>query len=253
LFTLLGLLLPACVTHEELVNFNDGPEFPNSPTAMGKIPELKIQPDDILSIRVKTMDPMVSEQFNIVPENQNMNMAGGNASLMGHLVDKDGFIDFPILGQIEVAGMTTAQLRDKIAGRLVEGGHLVGPTVIVRFINFRVTVLGEVTGPGSYTMNDERVTVLDALGQAGDISPYGNRTNILLIREYDGEREYVRLNLQDRDVFQSPYFYLHQNDVIYVEPLGAATAQVRDQSQRILPWLSVISSLTTLVIALTSL
>ena len=171
--------------------------------------------------------------------------------MIGYLVDSEGYIDVPVLGKIFVAGLTFQELKEQLLQQLAT--YLKDPVVVVRFLNFRVTVLGEVSNPSTFLLANERVTLLDALGQAGDITPYGNRTNILVIREQNGERNFGRLNIQDREIFQSPYFYLQQNDVVYVEPLEEKTSTVRDQTQRILPWLSVITSLTTLVITLSRL
>lgn len=254
LLILISLLsLSSCVTHDELLNFNKGAEFPDTAVDIQNLPQLQIQPDDLLSIRVKALDPLAAEPFNVDPlgGNMNMNMGGGGMRpLIGFLVSREGTIDFPMLGTIEVIGLTTDELKDLLLEKLQP--FLKEPVVLVRFLNFRITVLGEVAGPGSYFVAQERVTVLDMLGQAGDITPYGNRTNVLIIREQNGQRQTARLNLQDRDVFKSPFFYLQQNDVIYVEPLPTRTASIRDQSQRILPWLSAITALTTLALTLSN-
>ncbi len=255
-YTLISLLLSlsACVSHEELLNFSEGAPFPNAPVDIDNLPQLVIQPDDLLSIRVKTLDPLAAEPFNVDPTQGNMmniNAGAGTRPLIGYLVAHDGTIDFPVLGKLPVAGKTT----DEVRQMLIDGlqAYVKDPVVIVRYLNFRITVLGEVAAPSTFFIANERVTVLDALGQAGDITPYGNRTNVLVIREQNGQRTFGRLDLQDRDLFRSPFFYLQQNDIIYIEPLKEKTAQVRDQSQRILPWLSVITSLTTLALTLANL
>jgi polysaccharide export outer membrane protein len=255
LFISFGMILSlsSCVTHDELLNFNQGPAFPTTPEAIQNLPQLTIQPDDLLSIRIKALDPIAAMPFNIDPENMNMQMMnanGGMRPLIGYLVDREGTIDMPMLGKIKVLGRTTDEVRQIVLEKLEP--FLNNPVVSVRFLNFRITVLGEVLQPGTFFVANERVTVLDMLGQAGDITPYGNRTNILVIREEDGQREFGRLNLQERDIFASPYFYLQQNDVIYVEPLEVRTASIRDQSTRILPWLSAITALTTLALTLSN-
>lgn len=253
LYTLIALLLSSCVTHDELLNFNTGPEFPTTPVEIQNLPQLTIQPDDLLSIRIKALDPIAAMPFNIDPENMNMQMmnaSGGMRPLIGYLVDREGTIDMPMLGKIKVLGKTTDEIRQIVLEKLKP--FLNNPVVSVRFLNFRITVLGEVSRPGTFFVANERVTVLDMLGLAGDVTSYGNRTNILVIREEDGRREYARLNIQDRDIFQSPYFYLQQNDVLYVEPLPVRTASIRDQSTRILPWLSAITALTTLALTLSN-
>jgi len=251
---LLLLLLSSCVTHEDLLNFTQGEEFPTVPKSIQNLPQLSIQPDDLLSIRIKALDPEAAAPFNIDSENMNnMNIGGGGAGmrpLIGYLVDRQGTIDLPILGKIEVIGKTTDEVRQIVVDKLKP--YLQEPVVSVRFLNFRITVLGEVARPGSFLVANERITVLDILGLAGDITSYGNRTNILVIREENGQRAFGQLNLQDRDIFNSSYFYLQQNDVIYVEPLEVRTASIRDQSQRILPWLSAITALTTLALTLTN-
>lgn len=252
-YLILLLLLSSCVTHEDLLNFTQGEEFPTVPKSIQNLPQLSIQPDDLLSIRIKALDPAAAVPFNIDSENMgNMNMGGGAGTrpLIGYLVDRQGTIDLPILGKIEVIGKTTDEVRQIIADKLKP--YLQEPVVAVRFLNFRITVLGEVGRPGSFSVANERITILDILGLAGDITPYGNRTNILVIREENGQRKFGQLNLQERDIFGSPYFYLRQNDVIYVEPLEVRTASIRDQSQRILPWLSAITALTTLALTLSN-
>src|SRR5690606_13432793 len=127
-----------------------------------------------------------------------------------------------LIGKVQVVGLTTYQAREKIT-KLAEQ-YYKDPTVQVRFANFKVTVLGEVTRPATYTVPNEKVTVLDALGLAGDMTIYGKRENVLLVREQNGQKELVRLNLNDSEVFSSPYFYLRQNDVIYIEPGKAKAA-----------------------------
>ena len=250
-FTLITVL-SSCVSHGELLNFTEGEDFSALPKEITNVPTLKIQHDDLLSIKITALDMEAALPFNIDPPtgNQNLNAAGGRP-LIGYLVDSEGYIDVPVLGKIFVAGLTFQELKEQLLQQLAT--YLKDPVVVVRFLNFRVTVLGEVSNPSTFLLANERVTLLDALGQAGDITPYGNRANILVIREQNGERNFGRLNIQDRNIFQSPYFYLQQNDVVYVEPLEEKTSTVRDQTQRILPWLSVITSLTTLVITLSRL
>lgn len=240
-----------CVTHPELLYLSQGPEFPESPVPADRIPDLTIQPDDLINIQVQALDSEAAEPFNLEQGgNMRMNMGGGGMArpLIGYLVDKDGNIDFPGIGTLQVTGLTTAELQDLITEGLRP--YLIDPVVQVRFINFRISVFGEVRSPGNYILPNERITILDALSGVGDLTPYANRTNVLVIREYDGERSYGRLNLQDRSIFESPYFYLKQNDIVYVEPMPEATAATRDQAQRILPWLSIITSLTTLTLTI---
>jgi polysaccharide export outer membrane protein len=166
-------------------------------------------------------------------------------------VDKEGNIDFPQIGSIKAAGKTTDELKNDIEMALKP--FLNDPAIQVRFFNFRVTLMGEVNKPGTYIIPTERISILDAIGQAGDLTVYANRANLLLIREQEGKREYVRLNLQDRNIFNSPYFYLVQNDLIYIEPVELKTASIRDQSQSITPWISVVGTVVSLIISIISL
>lgn len=134
-------------------------------------------------------------------------------------VKQDGDIDFPVLGRIHVQGQTTGQVAEYLTRRIAE--DVEAPIVTVSIVNFKVKVLGEVAKPGSFLMNTERVTVLDALAEAGDLTMYGRRDNIVVIREEDGQAAYHKLNLNDSQLVTSPYYYLKQNDVVYVQPTEA--------------------------------
>ncbi|MEL6655597.1 MAG: polysaccharide biosynthesis/export family protein [Bacteroidota bacterium] len=247
------LTISSCVSHQELLNFTEGEDFSSLPLDINNIPTLKIQSDDLLSIKVTALDIEAALPFNLDPPtgSQNLNTGNNIRPLLGYLVNSDGVIDFPIIGKISAAGLTLDELKLLLQKELES--YLKEPVIVVRFLNFRVTVLGEVQNPSTFFMANERVTILDALGQAGDLTPYANRKNVLVIREQNGQRSFGRVSLQDRQIFESDFFYLRQNDVIYIEPLDEKTSTVRDQTQRILPWLSVITSLTTLVITLTRL
>ncbi|WP_461453542.1 polysaccharide biosynthesis/export family protein [Mucilaginibacter sp.] len=184
-----------------------------------------IQPDDILSIYVQTVDPTATQVItlgNIQSSAVGSTTAGGTGSqtVNGYLVDKSGYIEMPVLGKLKVQGLTTEQARNLIRDKASR--FYKDPSVNVRFANFRITVLGEVVKPATYVVANEKITILDALGLAGDLTIYGRRDNLLLIRTYDdGRRETVRLDLTKSDVLNSPYYYLRQNDYIYVEPLKA--------------------------------
>ena len=247
----------SCVSHQELINFNDAQLNFDSPENILNAIELKIQPEDLLRITVHSYDPIAAAPFNIEQEGQggmNMNQMqgqGGSNSMelfMGYFVDKEGFIDFPTLGRVEVSGLTLDQAKFKIYNLIQP--YLKDAVVNIRFLNFKVTILGEVNGPGTRRLTNKRVTLLEALGMAGDLTDYANRTNILIIREKEDSREYARLNLQNADIFTSPYFYLQQNDVIYVEPHQARVATVADPVQRFISYTTAGLSIITLIIAL---
>lgn len=254
------LTFHSCVSPKELVNFSDDENFIDRfPQQITQFEALKIQVDDLISIKVtvSSLEKEAALPFNIDPPNINMaNIGGGNNGvrpLIGYLVNENGNIEFPVIGTMKIQGLTLVELKEKLEKELVDGGYLLHPVVNVRFLNFRITVLGEVNRPGTFIFSSERVTLLDAIGQAGDLSPYGNRKNIIVIREQDGQRSIGELDLKSGTIFGSPFFYLKQNDVVYVEPLPEKTASLRDQSQRLLPWVSVITGLVTLVVTLSNL
>lgn len=181
-----------------------------------------IQPDDILSITVLTTDPLATQSINaanlpIQTTGVFVQQNAADQAVTGYLVDKEGDVQIPVLGKIHLAGLTIIEARDLLTKKA--SVFLNNPTVIVRNKNFKITVLGEVAKPATYILPNERVTVLDALGLAGDLTVYGKRENVLLLRKQDGGiTNSIRINLNRTDLFNSPYYYLQQNDVIYVEP-----------------------------------
>lgn len=249
----LSLFLSSCSV-KKIVYFNDlNPDTALVLKQAAAFTEPVIQSDDILSITIQTLDPTTSS---VVNQSEVMQAIGassatnvGSQVISGFLVDKNGYVNMTLLGKVQVVGLTTYQAREKIT-KLAEQ-YYKDPTVQVRFANFKVTVLGEVTRPATYTVPNEKVTVLDALGLAGDLTIFGKRENVLLVRDQGKEKELVRLNLNDSDVFQSPYFYLRQNDVIYVEPgkgKAAANNAARTQTYAIIG-----SILSVLIIAVSRL
>lgn len=251
---LLPLLLTSCVSHQELINFNEANLPENKPEAILNAMNIRIQPEDLLRITVHSLDPLAAAPFNMEQEGQNRQQGGNQGTqqlelFMGYFVDQEGFIDFPVLGRIPVEGKTLEEAKLDILDRLTT--YLKDPVVNIRYLNFKVTILGEVNAPGTLRMTNKRVTILEAIGMAGDLTDYAHRNNILVIREKDGIRTYERLDLQSDEIFTSPYFYLQQNDVIYVEPLKARVATVADPAQRIISYSTAALSLITLVIALT--
>lgn len=197
--------------------------------------EITILPDDILAINVSSISSITPTAGNIDPvaifnqggTNYSItssigNQGGQGGNNKGYLVDANGFIDYPVLGKVKVSGMTLRQVKEIVSKRLED--FIKEPVVEVRIINYKITVLGEVGSPGSIIASNHKLSVIDALALAGDLPITGRKDNVLIIRETEGRREYARLNLNSRNVFSSPYFYLKQNDVIYVEP-----ARVRRQ------------------------
>jgi len=248
-FLLLLLLtsLASCVQHKELLNFNEGPAFPSEAQPISVVADVRIQADDLLEIGIYAEDPAAVAPFTLQgmgERSKEQNNVAGNH----FLVDQAGDIEFPVLGKIHLSGLSVEQARDTFKLKLQR--YINNPIVNVRWLNFKFTVLGEVSRPATYTLPERSVTVLEAVGLAGDLTNYGNRKNILVIREQDGKREFGRVDLQDRNVFASPYFYLKQNDVIYVEPRKQKTGVVSDQAAKVLPWVSAGAILANVVILL---
>jgi polysaccharide export outer membrane protein len=213
--------------------------------------EPTIQPDDILSISVFTIDPatsMVVNQLGSQSFGGMVSVAGSaNPSANGFLVDKNGEIQLSVIGKVKLLGLTTFQARDLIQEKASKSYNL--PNVQVRYSNFKVTILGEVSRPATYTVPNEKVTLLDALGLAGDLTIYGKRENVLLIRDNNGEKQFARLNLNSKELFNSPYFYLKQNDVIYVEPNKGKSASLNVARTQTI---TLIGTVLTVLIALIS-
>jgi|688.fasta_scaffold835538_1 polysaccharide export outer membrane protein len=210
-----ALLLWGCNTKKELVYFQGKPtEFASNSSY-----NPTIKPDDLLSILVMANDEKSTVLFNL-PQALGNNLYGGYAqgapTPPGYLVNSEGNIEFPVIGTIHLAGLTRTQAIDVLKEKL--GSYIVNPTISLRILNFRVTVLGDVRNPGTFTIPNERITLLEALGIAGDLLITGERHNVLVIRDEDGKRKEYRLDLTQESLFSSPVFYLQQNDVIYVEP-----------------------------------
>lgn len=179
----------------------------------------RIAPDDQLSITVSGTDPNAVAAFNMPLASY---LAPGEAYVTStpvlhtYLVNSHGEIDFPVLGKLQVANMTRSELTDIMTEKI--SAYVKSPIVTIQIRNFKVSVLGEVNKPGMVNIPNERLSILDALGMAGDLTIYGNRTNVLLIRDNNGQKEYHRFDLTSSETLTSPYYYLQQNDVLYVEP-----------------------------------
>lgn len=237
----------SCISHKELLNFQEGESWESVAKSLPVQPVLIIQPDDILNVTVQSFDMVAAAPYNLMALSAASQGSAANINTPGgFLVDPLGNIDFPVLGQIKVGGLNLTEAKEKIQKMVAQ--QLVDPVVNIRFMNFRITVLGEVNSPATYTIPDQKINLLEALGLAGDLSTYGRRDNILIIREVNGKREFGRVNLKDRSFFNSPYFYLAQNDVIYVEPLKEKTNTLADKSSKLVPWLTVVITFVTLIV-----
>lgn len=216
------LSLSACTSNKKLTQRSV--YFRNISDSMlkGAVTEYEpvLQKGDILYIGVVTPNEKSAKMFNMPnfyagSDNVNSGNTGGGASTQGYLVDERGDITFPFLGKVPAAGLTKATLTDNISKGVKQ--YVDSSIVTIRLLNYRITILGEVTKPGTYSIPSERVTILDAIGLAGDLNIYGRRDNIKVIRTVNGVREMGTLNLNTGDIFKSPFFYLRQNDFVYIE------------------------------------
>lgn len=205
--------------------------------------ETKIQSGDLLRITVSSLNPESNLLFNagVINTQTDIRQATNLVSLnQGYLVDKEGSINFPVLGKVVLAGKTKEEAVQEMSRLMIE--YVKEPIVNVSFLNFKVTVIGEVARPGTFTLDNDRITLLEALGLAGDMTQYGKRENVLIIRDEGGERKAIRLNLNNKEILNSPYYTLHQNDVIYVEP-DKMKAIIASTNQRSLSLFAILSSL----------
>ncbi|RVU00290.1 hypothetical protein EOD41_12460 [Mucilaginibacter limnophilus] len=215
------LTMCSCTVNKKVKYFQDLPDSVKY-GAISTVPfkDPVIQKDDIISIVIQTIDPSNTAIVNQSALVQSIGSSSaspiGSQQISGYLVDKEGNIEVPLLGKLMVAGLTTSEARELI--RVKASVYYKNPAVQVRFANFKITVIGEVAKPATYTLPNEKVSLLDAIGLAGDLTIYGKRENVLLIREIDGQKTYARIDLNSSSTFNSPYFYLKQNDVIYIEP-----------------------------------
>lgn len=227
---------------------------------IGQNSQIRIKPLDRLTIVISSKDPELAAPFNAASSynslNPNPNGNMSNSALQVRTVSPEGMLDMPILGQIECKDLTRHQLADKIAAKIREAGYFDDPTVNVQFSDMKISVLGEVARPGVYSIVQDKLTLLEALALAGDMTIYGERDRVSVIRETeDGGHSVEFLDLTSKDLFASPSFYLRQNDVVYVRPnkYKAATAEI---NQNRTFWLSIVGtlvSISTLVITITQL
>ncbi|SEL25674.1 polysaccharide biosynthesis/export family protein [Parapedobacter koreensis] len=241
--------LSSCVSRKEIVYFGNIP-IDDPRVKLPDYQEPLIQVDDILHVTVQTIDGGLAMATN-QPSGGIVGATSSTSSTTssvpaGYLVDTDGQITIPMLGRFNVAGLTTSEVREQVTEAASK--YFKDPTVQVRFANFKITVIGEVAQPATYTVPSEKVTLLDAIGMAGDLTLFGKRENVLLIRDNNGQKEFVRLNLTTYETFSSPYFYLKQNDVIYVEPGKGRLAALNNTPRQIVAITASIVSLVSVIL-----
>lgn len=248
----LGLVfLSSCFNEKKITYFQKGPNQADTIEVAKKyIP--KIQSGDILSIYVNSLSPEASSFFNpytanITPSSAAPDANGGlaQAAAPGFLVDAAGKITLPLIGAIEVNNLTIGEATEKIKKQLET--YLKEPTLIVRFLNYKISILGEVSKPGIYVVPNERITLPEAITIAGDLTAFAKRNEVEIIRDVDGKKQFGEIDLTNRDVFSSPYYYLHSNDIVYVKASKNKVAQT-DVALKIIPLaVSVLSLIIVLI------
>ena len=231
------MMITSCVSTKDVEYFQSTSNPGTERVPVPEIYEPLIESNDILAIHVASINPEATIFFN--PSTGDGEHTG--SVMTTYIVDADGMIEMPLIGKVHVSGLTTKQIRDTLRHKLET--YLQAPTVRIYFENFKVTVLGEVRSPGVFLVRNEKITVTEALGLAGDMTIFAERHKVQIIRETEGKREFRELDLTRRDVFNSPYFYLHPDDILYI-PAGKGRIASADNFYRIAPL--VMSGLTLL-------
>ena len=253
---ILALLVSSCASQKRAWYLQDANPF--TPEQIAESGQIRIKPLDRLTIVVNSKDPELAVPFNSSTSLSSVTgvasySSATNQSLQIRTVDENGMLDMPVIGKIECKGKTRSELAQEIADKIREGGYISDPTVNIQFADMKISVIGEVARPGQYDITNDRISLLDALSLAGDLTIYGVRSDVKVIREENGVRTTASLDLTSQDIYDSPYFYLQQNDVIYVKP-NKYRAQAGEISQNRSFYISLVStavSVATLIVTLT--
>lgn len=244
-FGLTIFILSSCVSHKEFLYFQQSRKTDGITQQVEK-KELAVQAGDVLAISISSQIPEATSAYRLNADN----MSGSPSVISDYLVDDQGYIDFPILGRLRVGGYTIDEVRELFIRRL--SNDLRDPIINIRIINFTIVVLGEVRGPSTFTIQRQQLTVFEALGLAGDMTEQADRENVKIIREIDGVRTFESLDLSKASILESDYYYLKQNDVLYVPPTKrkSFTVSMQPYSQILIPILGIALSLTSFILTL---
>lgn len=232
---IVSLSLTSCTTKKDIIYFQNAKDFESIVDTDTFKAKLKV--GDIVSIYVSTYDLEVTKPYNLIIS------SGVSGQLIDYLIDVEGNIDYPVLGKVKLIGLTVEEAKELFKQKFSEGQLLKDPVVIIRVMNFRVTVAGEVRSPGVYPVSGERVSILEALGMAGDLTIKGRRDNVLVVRDFNGTKTYTRVDLTNKEVFNSPVYYLTQNDYVYVEPNNSSISGASGDSR-----IGTIISITSFIL-----
>ena len=251
-------VLASCKTYEKINYMQD--VRVDTPVEVSVNQGIRIQPQDMLSIVVSSKTPELAMIFNLpvvsYQAGSEVVSGAGSQRLLGYVVDNNGEIDFPVLGKIKVAGLTRWEVQEYIKKTIIDAGLMKDLVVTVEFMNFKISVMGEVTSPGTYNIEGDKITLLQALSLAKDLTIFGRRDNVSVIREQDGERIVYQVDLRSASLFDSPAYYLQQNDIVYVEPnkVRAGQSTINENNiKSVSLWVSIGSFLTSLAVLIVNL
>ncbi len=247
----LCLCLVSCKTSEKILYLQD--INVNVPEAIQESSDIIVQPKDMISIVVSSKDPQLAALFNLPKVsyqvgNTTLNQNSSNG-VSGYTIDNEGNIDFPVLGTLHVAGLTKKEVARLVKEQLIKADQVKDPVVTVEFMNLHISILGEVKEPGKYLIDRDQINLLEAISMAGDLTIYGKRDGVFIIREENGERVTHWTDLRSKELFNSPIYYLKQNDIIYVQPnkVRAGQSTINENNVKSVSlWISIASFLTTL-------
>jgi polysaccharide export outer membrane protein len=208
------LFLTSCASKKNVLYLQNIDSITNSNALVNY--ETRLQNDDLLSIIVSADQPEATLPFNMPQIQGNYQINENQDGIKTYLIDAEGYIDFPVIGKIKLGGLTRNEAINKLTNAIKD--YITNPQINLRILNYKISVLGEVVRPGNFKISGERITFLEAISMAGDLTIYGNRGNILVIRELNGTKTYTRIDITKADFINSPFYYLTQNDVIVIEP-----------------------------------
>ena len=253
---ILALLVSSCASQKRAWYLQDANPF--TPEQIAESGQIRIKPLDRLTIVVNSKDPELAVPFNSSTSLSSVTgvasySSATNQSLQIRTVDENGMLDMPVIGKIDCKGKTRSELAQLIADKIVEGGYINDPSVNVQFADMKISVVGEVARPGQYDVTRDQISIFDALAMAGDLTIYGQRENVALIREENGMRTVHYFDLKNPDILTSPYFYLQQDDVVYVTPnkYKAQAGEINQNRSFYISLVSVAVSVATLLVTIT--
>lgn len=235
------LLFTSCNSSKKILYLQD--VVYEKPETIKNFRDITLQPKDQISIVVSCKEPQLASMFNL-----SVAGSGESASIAGYTLDDNGDIELPVLGNLHVGGMSKKEVSQLVKQRLIEEDYIKDPVVTVGFMNLHFSVLGEVASPGNYDITKDRINLLEALSMAGDLTITGKRDMVMVTREENNQRNTYKVDLRSKDLFESPVYYLKQNDIIYVQPNNKRAGEAKSIVSNISLWTSIISMISSISI-----